>query len=126
MSYIRNNHPLHWFDDTSDLYVFGRGNGIEDYGGSPHIPSVIDHIGGMINRETKDFEYATLMVIQLADAAGCIDKLRKEELTTVENTIDECRNRIINKHVRAIKKMMPVYNHRKYLWRNRGESTDES
>lgn len=112
MSYIRYGHPLCWFDDVSDLYVFGDGVGIEDYGGSKHMPSVIEHIGHMIYRETKDLDYATLMVMQLADSSGCFNLLRKV-IPKVEYT---GREDYYNDHVKSIQKMIPVYKHRKEMW----------
>lgn len=126
MSFIRAGHPLMWFDDRSDLYVFGRSDkdGIEDYGGSPHMPSVIEHIGNMIYRQTEDFDYATLMVIQLADASGCMNKLRLSEVNILEGSVYECRDRITNEYVESLNKMIKIYEGRKRGW-SKKRCTDE-
>ena len=113
MSYIRYGHPLYWFDDDSDLYVFGCvDGGIEDYGGSSHMPSVIEHIGHMIYIETNDIDYATLMVMQLADNCGCFDKLRK----IIPKLKYQDGEEYYNDYTEAIKRNYPVYKHRKEMW----------
>lgn len=118
MSYIRYGHDLCWFDDKSDLYVYNNGNGIEDYGGSNHLPSVIESVGRMIYCETKDFDYATLMVIQLAYECGCFNKLRFDLVTVHLNTEDFMKETVINNYVKSIRKMLPIYLHRKNHDRN--------
>ncbi len=112
MSYIRYGHDLCWFNDKSDLYVFHNGDYIEDYDGSMHMPSVIEHIGHMIYRETHDFEYATLMVLQLADKCGCYDKIRTEFVVIHPDSIYEQIEIQINQYVVTIKKMIPIYESR--------------
>lgn len=109
MSYIRSGHDLCWFNDKSDLYVYNNGEGIEDYGGSKHMPSVIEHIGRMIYCETHDFDYATLMVIQLADRCRCYKKLRKDFVIQHPNTVEEIKEIQINHYVESIRKMLPIY-----------------
>lgn len=119
MSYIRYGHPLYWFDDDSDLYVYGCcEGGIEDYGGSKHMPSVIEHIGRIIYRETGDLEYATLMILQLADNCGCFDKLR----TSVPTLALYARDEYYQKYVDIIQKMLPIYQHRKEMWNDTSAS----
>jgi len=118
MSYIRYGHPLSWFDDKSDLYVYGCDEDkIEDYGGSSHMPSVIEHIGRMIYRETGDIGYATLIVMQLSDRCGCFDKLR---MVLPEIKYDY-EKEYYQKYIDVINKMRPVYNHRKEMWKDVGK-----
>jgi hypothetical protein len=79
MSYIRNGHPLHWFNSNSTEYVFGCSkNQIEDYGsGFEHLPSLVEMIGNIIIAETGDFVFATKIVCNLANNLNIADKLRK-------------------------------------------------
>jgi hypothetical protein len=78
MSYLRMSHPLQWFNDCSTEYIFERGEGaIEDYGTSfEHLPSLIEMVGHMVLNETKDFEFATKVVVALAVRSGIKHKLR--------------------------------------------------
>jgi len=78
MSYIRMGHPLQWFNDCSTEYVFGRGEGvIEDYGtGFEHLPSLIEMVGRIVLIDTKDFNFATKVVVALACKSGIKHKLR--------------------------------------------------
>lgn len=118
MSYIRCGHHLTWFGCESDLYVYHNGDGIEDYGGSGHMPSVIEHIGNMIYRETGDYEYATLMVIQLADNCGCLDMLRQY----VPKLEFEYEREYYLEAILTIKKMLPIYKHRKECYYDKSKS----
>ena len=80
MSYIRNGHKLHWFNDESTEYVFPcSDNAIEDYGSNyDHLPSLVELIGNIVFRETKDFSYATKLVVILARKLHISHKLRAD------------------------------------------------
>jgi hypothetical protein len=85
VSYQRYNHQLQWFKENSTEYVFGCGEGcgegqIEDYNSDyDHLPSLVELIGHIILNETKDFGYATKMVVVLAYRLGIKHKLRLTE-----------------------------------------------
>ena len=78
MSYIRQGHPLQWFNDRSTEYVYSCGEGqVEDYNsGYEHLPSLIELIGHMTMWQTGDFKYATKIVVVLAYRMGIERKLR--------------------------------------------------
>jgi hypothetical protein len=88
MSYIRNGHKLHWFDDESTEYVFPcSDNAIEDYGSNyDHLPSLVELIGNIVFRETKDFSYATKLVVVLAHKLRISHKLRADNFPHEEIT----------------------------------------
>lgn len=80
MSYQRYNHDLQWFNAKSTEYVFGREDyQIEDYGSCyDHLPSLVELVGRMVMGETKDFGYATKIVVALAYKLKISHKLRRE------------------------------------------------
>ena len=80
MSYMRGGYPLKWFITNSSYYVFLHNDGyIEDYDELYNDPvSLIELIGTIIERETRDGVYATKMVRILAMRLGVFDKLREE------------------------------------------------
>ena len=80
MSYLRYSHRLHWFDDESTEYVYPSSNDkIEDYGSSyDHLPSLVELIGNIVFKETKDFSYPTKIVVVLAHKLNISKKLRAE------------------------------------------------
>jgi hypothetical protein len=78
MSYLRYGHSLQWFNAESTEYVYPCETGqVEDYGsGYTHLPSLIEVVGRMVLYETKDFGYATKIVVALACKLGIKHKLR--------------------------------------------------
>jgi len=95
MSFIRYNHPLKWFYANSTEYVFPRAdNAIEDYDSHyEHLPSLIELVGNIILAETKDFDYATKMVVALAYKLGISHKLRITEHPHDAMLVELGRNR---------------------------------
>jgi hypothetical protein len=81
MSYQRLNHKLQWFDAESTEYVYGCGdNKIEDYNSYyEHLPSLVELVGRIILVETKDFGYATKIVVALAHHLKIEHKLRRDK-----------------------------------------------
>jgi len=81
MSYLRYSHPLQWFNADSTEYVYPCGdNHIEDYNsGYTHLPSLVELVGRMVLHETKDFKYATKIVVALACKLGIKHKLLLSE-----------------------------------------------
>lgn len=98
MSYIRPAHPLRYFDDISKEYVFlSVGNYdsglttdmndnkefVEDYNTDySHLPSFIELIGNIVERETHDKEYAFKIVSVLAKKLDV--PMREKRLTDDE------------------------------------------
>lgn len=94
MSYIRPAHPLRYFDDISKEFVFlsvGRYDSglttdksdnkdfVEDYDTTySHLPSFIELIGNIIERETNDDKYAFKIVSILAERLNV--KMRNKKL----------------------------------------------
>jgi hypothetical protein len=81
MSYLRYGHELHWFNDESTEYVYPCSDDkIEDYGSNyDHLPSLVELIGNIVWRETKDFSYATKIVVILAHKLNISKKLRADK-----------------------------------------------
>ena len=81
MSYLRYSTPLSWFRGHSNAYVY-MGSEMVDYD-NPYddLPTLIELIGIIIERECGDKKFATRIVEVLAAKLNVTDKLRKKRLT---------------------------------------------
>lgn len=105
MSYIRHGHELLWFNDTSTEYVYGCGTGIEDYNtGYNHLPSLVELVGNIVMAETKDFDYATKIVVHLARGLKIDNKLRSDKFC--KNWVDTLMMRSGRDYEKCIQKYL--------------------